>query len=391
MAPGLIVVLSGTGRDRPGRRARPARGHRHARAGPVHGRAGAALRPPFAGRCRGARAGRGAGRPLAAAARPDGAGGRARRAHHARADPAPRRAAGERHDRPDHHRARRQRATCCGCRASSPATASRTACSTPTAIPVRQTLIERFHVDPHHLPIVLCPERQAAAQSRARTSWRAASAWCGRSIRDKLYDVAIVGAGPAGLAAAVYAGVGRAVGDRARLPRLRRAGRRIGAHRELSRLSDRHFRPGADGARLQPGAEIRRRDGDPGRGAGCSAARTTRPATTTRCDVGDGETVRARARGGGERRALSPARRREPRGVRGIVACTTGPRRSRRGCAAARRWRWSAPAIRPARRPSIWRARSKKVWLLARGAEPGGKHVALSGRPHRGADRTSRC
>ena len=25
-------------------------------------------------------------------------------------------------------------------------------------MPARRTLIERFHVDPHHLPIVLCPD-----------------------------------------------------------------------------------------------------------------------------------------------------------------------------------------------------------------------------------------
>jgi thioredoxin reductase (NADPH) len=66
------------------------------------------------------------------------------------------------------------------------------------------TLIERFHVDPHHLPIVLCPNgkllRNPADNELAR---------CIGLMRPidatKLYDVAIVGAGPAGLAAAVYA------------------------------------------------------------------------------------------------------------------------------------------------------------------------------------------
>ena len=67
-----------------------------------------------------------------------------------------------------------------------------------------KTLIERFHVDPHHLPIVLCPNgkllRNPADNELAR---------CIGLMRPidatKLYDVAIVGAGPAGLAAAVYA------------------------------------------------------------------------------------------------------------------------------------------------------------------------------------------
>jgi thioredoxin reductase (NADPH) len=40
---------------------------------------------------------------------------------------------------------------------------------------------------------------------RATTRSRAASAWSTRSQHDELHDVAIVGAGPAGLATAVYA------------------------------------------------------------------------------------------------------------------------------------------------------------------------------------------
>ena len=69
--------------------------------------------------------------------------------------------------------------------------------------------------------------------------------------------------------------------------------------------------------------------------------------------------------------------------VRRRLACTTGPRRWRAGCAPARRWRWSAAAIRPARRWSIWPARRKGLDGGAR-AGAGGHHVALSGRPHRG-------
>jgi len=66
-------------------------------------------------------------------------------------------------------------------------------------------LIERFHIDVHHLPIVLCPNggllRNPGENELAR---------CLGLVRridaEKLYDVAIVGSGPAGLAAAVYAG-----------------------------------------------------------------------------------------------------------------------------------------------------------------------------------------
>src|ERR1700693_1672249 len=67
-----------------------------------------------------------------------------------------------------------------------------------------KTLIERFHVDPHHLPIVLCPNGKLL-----RNPGENELARCIGLLRPidgkKVYDVAIVGAGPAGLAAAVYA------------------------------------------------------------------------------------------------------------------------------------------------------------------------------------------
>ena len=67
-----------------------------------------------------------------------------------------------------------------------------------------KTLIERFHVDVHHLPIVLCPNGKLLRNPSENELAR-----CMGLVRPvdatKLYDVAIVGAGPAGLAAAVYA------------------------------------------------------------------------------------------------------------------------------------------------------------------------------------------
>ena len=73
----------------------------------------------------------------------------------------------------------------------------------------------------------------------------------------------------------------------------------------------------------------------------------------------------------------------ESRGIRGLVACTTGPRRSRRSCAPARRWRWSAPAIRPARRRSIWRARSRRSGCscAARASTPACRAIWSSASP----------
>lgn len=75
----------------------------------------------------------------------------------------------------------------------------------PETDPEARALIERFHIDPGQLPIVLCPTGQLL-----RNPTESALARCiglvGPIDPDRIYDVAIVGAGPAGLAAAVYAG-----------------------------------------------------------------------------------------------------------------------------------------------------------------------------------------
>jgi thioredoxin reductase (NADPH) len=67
-----------------------------------------------------------------------------------------------------------------------------------------RALIERFHVDPGQLPIVLCPNG-----TLLRNPGEVELARCLGLVRpidpDRIYDVAIVGAGPAGLATAVYA------------------------------------------------------------------------------------------------------------------------------------------------------------------------------------------
>jgi thioredoxin reductase (NADPH) len=69
---------------------------------------------------------------------------------------------------------------------------------------VAKALIERFHVDPGQLPIVLCPRGQLL-----RNPGEDELARCLGLVKpidpDRLYDVAVVGAGPAGLATAVYA------------------------------------------------------------------------------------------------------------------------------------------------------------------------------------------
>jgi thioredoxin reductase (NADPH) len=68
-----------------------------------------------------------------------------------------------------------------------------------------KALIERFRVDPGQLPIVLCPQGQLL-RNPSEDELARCLGLVGPIDPDHFYDVAIVGAGPAGLAAAVYAG-----------------------------------------------------------------------------------------------------------------------------------------------------------------------------------------
>jgi thioredoxin reductase (NADPH) len=67
-----------------------------------------------------------------------------------------------------------------------------------------KALIERFHIDPGQLPIVLCPGGQLLRNPSEGELARCIGL-VGPVDPKRLYDVAIVGAGPAGLAASVYA------------------------------------------------------------------------------------------------------------------------------------------------------------------------------------------
>lgn len=74
----------------------------------------------------------------------------------------------------------------------------------PDTEPEAKALIERFHVDPGQLPIVLCPGGQLLRNPSENELARCIGL-VGPIDPDRVYDVAIVGAGPAGLATAVYA------------------------------------------------------------------------------------------------------------------------------------------------------------------------------------------
>ena len=74
----------------------------------------------------------------------------------------------------------------------------------PDRDPEAKALIERFEVAPCQLPIVLCPDGRLL-RNPGETELARCIGLVGPIDPDRLYDVAIVGAGPAGLAAAVYA------------------------------------------------------------------------------------------------------------------------------------------------------------------------------------------
>jgi len=74
----------------------------------------------------------------------------------------------------------------------------------PETDPEAKALIERFHIEAGALPIVLCPGGELL-RNPAEGQLARCLGMVGPIDAAKLYDVAIVGAGPAGMAAAVYA------------------------------------------------------------------------------------------------------------------------------------------------------------------------------------------
>ncbi|MEO8546926.1 MAG: FAD-dependent oxidoreductase [Sphingomicrobium sp.] len=74
----------------------------------------------------------------------------------------------------------------------------------PDADADARTLIERFHVTTEELPIVLCPSGQLLRNPNEGSLARCIGL-VGPIDPERLFDVAVVGAGPAGLATAVYA------------------------------------------------------------------------------------------------------------------------------------------------------------------------------------------
>ena len=75
----------------------------------------------------------------------------------------------------------------------------------PHEHPEAREAVERLGADGGELPIVLCPDG-SALHNPTETALAKCIGMLDQESADRIYDIAIVGAGPAGLAAAVYAG-----------------------------------------------------------------------------------------------------------------------------------------------------------------------------------------
>ena len=183
-------------------------------------------------------------------------------------------------------------------------------------------------------------------------------------------DLVVVGAGPAGLAAAVYAALRGARRAGARGQRARRAGRNELEDRELPRLPDGHLRAGAGRPRDHAGAEVRR--GDRGRREPRHASPASAATKGYAIELADGTVVKARAiviaSGVQYRRLDLPdlrALRRRGRLLR---------RDERRGAAVrgSTRSSSSAGATPRGRRPCSWRAGRSTSTCSSALRQPGG-------------------
>ena len=134
-------------------------------------------------------------------------------------------------------------------------------------------ILEDRQLDPEKLPVVLFrdgtvlvdPDLEAFA---GRVGLRVQAA-------QDFYDIVVVGAGPAGLAAAVYGASEGLRTARHRARSARRAGRLQFPHRKLSRLSFRRHRRGPRPPRLCPGLALRRRVSSPSAPPACASTAST--------------------------------------------------------------------------------------------------------------------
>ena len=285
----------------------------------------------------------------ASTARADHRRGRPRRAPGARADPAARRADRSGRQRAGADRRSRIAPTCCDCRTSCAATAIRTTSSTRATTPARPRCWSKSGAAAGD-PLVVCPDGSVLLEPDGRGARALHRHGRHRSSDDELFDVR-----------SSWAPARPAWRRRSTPPRKVCAWWCWTAAPTAARLAPARasrttsaFPTGISGQALAGRAYVQ---------AQKFGAEMLIPAQAVALDCSRAERRRRagrrayrRAPPGGhdrrgrQRRALPPAA--PCRGSRSsrAAACGTGPRRSKRRCARTRRWRWSAAAIRQARR-----------------------------------------
>ena len=160
-------------------------------------------------------------------------------------------------------------------------------------------------------------------------------------------DLVVVGAGPAGLAAAVYAA---SEGLDVLVLETTAPGGQAGSSSKIENYLG--FPTGISGQALagRAYAQAQKFGAQVLIATGADALRL-RAQAATRSRSDDGQRVTARARRHRHGRRVPQAAAREPGAVRGRRASTTARRSWRRSCAAARKSSWSAAATRPGRPP----------------------------------------
>ena len=203
------------------------------------------------------------------------------------------------------------------------------------------SLIEHLGISQAELPLAVCPNGTILRSPHEKTL-----AHClgllPSFLADRSYDVAIVGAGPAGLATAVYAG---SEGLSVLVLDAQAPGGQAGASARIENYLG--FPTGISGASatgsgLHAGAEVRCRDGNSRRSQAaessperCILRRARLRAGAGRGPAGAGRGYRHRERG-----ALSEARLAELERASKDEACTTGLRQLSRSCVRGAKWSW---------------------------------------------------
>ena len=195
------------------------------------------------------------------------------------------------------------------------------------------------------LPLVVCPDG-TVLRNPTETELAMAIGMIGNHAQHKLYDVAVVGSGPAGLATAVYAaseGLSVVVFD------ARAFGGQAGASARIENYLG--FPTGISGQALAGRAFNQ---------AQKFGAEMMIPVAVTSLDCANrggafalatecGQQLRGAVDRGGERRALPPAGNQESRRLRRPRRLVLGLADRGDGCARTRTWCWSAAAIPPGR------------------------------------------